>query len=144
MDIATAIQKLRTIGFDEYSSHMGHTPGTALSIDDVRGVVHDALACLSVINRAANGDVPSKVVGVRPSPAVLSDAAYPVALLVSGGLLMLSRIRQSATGQSLAGFEDALIKATTVSSYAWAQVLAGDMDDICDGLEESLGAPLNV
>jgi len=138
VDIAIAIEKLRTIGFDPYSSHAGHTPGIALSVDEVRGVMRDALASLGVINRAANGEVPSKVIGLRPNPSVLSDAAYPVALLVSGGLLMLSRIRRNAKGGAIPGLEEALIEATTVLSYAWAQVLAGDMDDICDGFEQSL------
>jgi hypothetical protein len=32
--------------------------------------------------------------------------------------------------------QTALVEATTTLSYAWAQVLAGDMDDICGGLKE--------
>jgi hypothetical protein len=130
VNLDAAIATIKRLGFDAHG-----LPDGQLTVAAIRAVTRQALDCLATISRAANGDVPSAVVGHRPNPAALSDAAYWVALLISGGLIALSRLQRRQPTSELV---EALVEATTTLSYAWAQVLAGDIDDICEGLKEAL------
>jgi hypothetical protein len=139
VDATTSIATIKSLGFDNYASVQGVEEPTRkqLTVEVVRAVKLEALKCLEAINRAANGEVPSEVIGQGPNPSVLTDAAYWVALLITSGQLSLSRIR-FVDKNAMPELQDALIDATTTLSYAWAQVLAGDMDDICEGLTEEM------
>jgi hypothetical protein len=90
----------------------------------------DVLACLEAVNHRVNGPVPSAR-DVRQDTTAIAEVAYPVACIVEAGLESHRRWSREATfDQSVRDDLEELVHRT---SYAWCQVLAGDIDDLVEG-----------
>ena len=99
----------------------------------VDSLAADIIVCLEEVNRELNGPKPSENKG-RASERVIIEVAYFVSGIVTVGLRHLLQW----SGESL--FEqrdrDALTDAVYRVAFAWDQVLAGDVDDILQGILE--------
>lgn len=91
------------------------------------------LACLEAVNHRVNGPVPSARVDVRQDTSAIAEVAYPIACIVEAGLESHRRwSRDAIFDQSL---RDELEELVHRVSYAWCQVLAGDIDDLVEGFD---------
>jgi hypothetical protein len=88
------------------------------------------LACLEAINHQVNGPQPSTRTDPQNTTAI-AQMAYPIACIIEAGLEFHRRWSLEATfDQSI---RDELEELVHRVSYAWAQVLAGDIDDLVEG-----------
>jgi hypothetical protein len=77
--------------------------------------------------------VPSAKVGITQDTIAIAEAAYPVACIIEAGLESHRRWSREATfDQSI---RDELEELVHRVSYAWCQVLAGDIDDLLEGFD---------
>jgi hypothetical protein len=94
----------------------------------------DIIACLEVVNHELNSPIPSESKG-QMTEAVIAEVAYSVSGILVDGL----RYHRQWVRESL--FEDAdrgaLADAVFRIAFAWDQVLAGDIDDIMEGVEHN-------
>jgi predicted component of type VI protein secretion system len=137
VETSEAIQRLQNLGFDDHASDLRVATGAKRILDAsfVRVQRNSILECLEVINRAANGQVPSEQVGPRQNARVIADAQYWVSNIVSQGLHVLAALRASSPSDAL--LHDTLLAAVTAVADAWSHVLAGDIDDLSKELDWS-------
>jgi hypothetical protein len=100
---------------------------------DLGPIGSDPLSCLEAINLRLNGPVPSTRVGIREDSHTIAEVAYSMACILESGLRYHRRwTREAAFTQEIRDeLEDLLHRV----SYAWCQVLAGDMDDVLEGFD---------
>jgi hypothetical protein len=98
-------------------------------------LVADILSCLEAANVQLNGPVPlERAVGPRQDSTAIVEVAYPIALIVEGGLKYHRRWSRDAIFTQ--AFRDDLEKLVHRVSFAWCQVLAGDIDDLLEGFPD--------
>ncbi|MGC4027293.1 MAG: hypothetical protein QM696_00270 [Steroidobacteraceae bacterium] len=137
MEASEAIQRLQNLGFDDHASDLRVATGAKRILDAsfVRVQRNSILECLEVINRAANGGVPSEQVEPRPNAQVIADAQYWMSHIVSQGLHVLAALRASSPNDTL--LHDTLLAALMAVADAWSSILAGDIDSLSKELEWS-------
>jgi hypothetical protein len=91
----------------------------------------DILACLQAINARLNGPVPSARIGPREDSTGIAELAYPIACIIEAGLESHRRWSREATFDQ--AIRDELLGLLHRVSYAWSQVLAGDIDHLLEG-----------
>jgi hypothetical protein len=99
---------------------------------DLRAVLADIIACLEAVNHELNGPVPSESIGGNKERDIAA-VAYAVSGIVVYGLQ--ARRRWEREGLFTPQDRDGLLEAVYRIAYAWDQVLAGDIDDILEGVE---------
>jgi hypothetical protein len=91
------------------------------------------LARLEAINHRVNGPEPSTRTDTQDTAAI-AQVAYPIACVIEAVLKSHRRWSLQATfDQSVRDELDELVHRT---SYAWCQVLAGDIDDLLEGFDD--------
>ena len=95
-------------------------------------LVEDVIHCLEFVNHELNGTNHSEFVG-SANHVVLEQVSYPVSGIISKILLYYRKWQRSNLFSS--SVHDALLDAVLKIAYAWDQVLAGDIDDILEGLD---------
>jgi hypothetical protein len=98
----------------------------------IASLVEDVIHCLELVNKELNGPNPSETFR-RTNPAVLEQVSYPISGIIYGIMRHYRSWKQS--GLFDRNILDALLDAVLKISYAWDQVLAGDIDDILEGLD---------
>jgi hypothetical protein len=128
---------MQSLGFDDRASDLRVATGAKRILDPsfVRVQRNAILECLEVVNRAANGDVPSQRMGPRQNDQVIADAQYWVSNIVSQGLHVLAALRASSPNDAL--LHDTVLAAVTAVADAWSCDLAGDIDNLSKELEWS-------
>jgi hypothetical protein len=110
-------------------------------VPDLREQTTDLIACLEVVNRHLNGEIPSACVGTG-GRYIGSRVAYAVSAIISDGiehLLTLASSPASSRSSLLA-----LGKDVWRVSCAWEAVLAGDIDSLSEHVaEEEWGRELD-
>ena len=100
---------------------------------DLRPLGGAVLACLEPVNHRVNGPVRSARIDVRQDTTAIAEVAYPIACIVEAGLESHRRWSREATfDQSI---RDELEELVHRVSYAWGQVLAGDIDNLVEGFD---------
>jgi hypothetical protein len=98
---------------------------------DLKSLGSEILACLKAVNDQVNGPVPSARIGARQDTPAIVDVAYPISLILEAGLAAHRRWSREATFDQ--ALRDELEELLHRASYAWCQVLAGDVDDLIEG-----------
>jgi hypothetical protein len=89
-------------------------------------------ACLEAVSDRVNGPVPSARID-RQDTTAIAEVAYPIACIVEAGLESHRRwSREAIFDQSI---RDELEELVHRVSYAWCQLLAGDIDNLVEGFE---------
>jgi hypothetical protein len=95
-------------------------------------LVADIIACLEVVNREWHGPVPSKAFG-RIGVRGIVEVAYAVSGIIVDGLRYQRRWEQEGLfGQQE---RDALREAVYRIAFVWDQVLAGDVENLLEGIQ---------
>ena len=92
------------------------------------------IVCLEVVNRQINGTVPSESTKrIDERDGVINDIAYSVSGIISSGI---SYFRQWSKEQHFTTeVRDELIEGIHRISFAWDQVLAGDIDELLEDFQ---------
>jgi hypothetical protein len=98
----------------------------------IASLVEDVIQCLEFVNKELNGPNPSETFG-RTNPAVLEQVSYPISGIIYGILRHYRIWKQTSLFDK--NNLDTLLDAVLKISYAWDQVLAGDIDDLLEDLE---------
>ncbi|MEA2491635.1 MAG: hypothetical protein QOH21_3427 [Acidobacteriota bacterium] len=130
---------LRHAGLDGDSSGDGSprvSDGTwplhAAASDDFRAAVNDFIGLLGRLNVEVNGAVPSETASSDKHADIPRDIAYAVVLVLQE---LRTRIDSGAPDETGDFFE-----AAWSIEMAWSQVLAGDIDDVAENLEQERAA----
>jgi hypothetical protein len=99
---------------------------------DLNTLIADIVRCLEVVNREWHGPLPSKSFAQVGVPGIV-EVAYAVSGIIVEGLRYLRRWeRDRLFGPHE---RDALAEAVHRVAYAWDQVLAGDVENLLEGIE---------
>jgi hypothetical protein len=98
----------------------------------IEHLVEDVIQCLEQVNQELNDANPSESVS-NANHVVLSHVSYPISGIICKMLLVHRKWQQNNLFKS--NVHDTLLDAVLKIAYAWDQVLAGDIDDILEGLD---------
>jgi hypothetical protein len=104
---------------------------------DFAAAYDDIVECFVVLNRSLNTARPSEHIKDKAS-SLDRTLVYCVALIVNGGFEFYSR--WAADGLFPAGYLSDLQEALLCIGFAWNAVLAGDIDDIREDIQNQLFA----
>lgn len=93
----------------------------------------DVIACLEIVNCVLNGPFPSESTTRLQHKQLPADVVYAISGIISAGLRF--HREWSRNGRIDSSICRSLEDATYRIAYAWEQVLAGDIDDILEGLD---------
>jgi hypothetical protein len=98
----------------------------------IEPLVDDVIKCLEIVNFEINGSKPSMNIN-RANQAALVDVSYPISGIICDILIYYRRWQRNNLYSII--IQDSLLDAAIKVSYAWDQILAGDIDDLLEGLE---------
>jgi hypothetical protein len=98
----------------------------------IEPLVDDVIKCLEIVNFEINGSKPSMNIN-RANQAALVDVSYPISGIICDILIYYRRWQRNNLYSII--IQDSLLDVAIKVSYAWDQILAGDIDDLLEGLE---------
>jgi hypothetical protein len=98
----------------------------------IEPLVDDVIKCLEIVNFEINGSKPSVNIN-RANQAALVDVSYPISGIICDILIYYRRWQRNNLYSII--IQDSLLDVAIKVSYAWDQILAGDIDDLLEGLE---------
>jgi hypothetical protein len=102
---------------------------------DFAAAYDDMVECLVTLNRALNTEQPSEHIEGK-APSVDRTLVYCMALIMSDGFSLYSR--WASDGLFSVAYLSDLQKALLCIGFAWNAVLAGDIDDIREDIQNEL------
>lgn len=93
--------------------------------------VRDVVRCLEVINHDVNGAVPSKIKGIVERKAIDPRAIYAISVIqIAGWEYLVPKMKDQLSTDSRQ-----LAIALWAVSFAWSQILDGDIDSLHEELK---------